>query len=617
VEFAILGPVEVRSDGERLPLGGRRVRALMALLLLDADQVVSRDRLIDGLWGERPPVTASRTLDSHVSRLRTALGADRIERRPPGYLLRVEQDELDLARFERLLAEGRLRLDAGDPADAIAAFDKALALWRGSALADLLDEPFAGDEARRLEERRLLCREERIDAQLALGGAPDVVPELERLVAEHPFRERLLGQLMVALYRSGRQADALAAYQRGRGQLVAELGLEPSLPLRQLERQILDHDPVLGASSVAPARRTSGRRWRPATFVAAAVAAVAASAAVGIGLGTPGSRAALGEHGLSDKANAATMRALPPGGQVVARIPIGRGNEALYQVGGGPLAVGQGAVWAMSDASSTLMRIDPVRNAIVARIKVDTPEAVVAGDGAVWLSNPSYNTVTRVDPETNTVTANIPVGPTPEGIAVSPGAVWVANAGHFPACRSTVSRIDPATNRVVATISIGSKGDGCAEHTNLVASPRAVWVALTNGSSVAHIDPTTNEVLATVPIGFQPCGFLALDETGVWLTATRCGGGPATEWPDVVARVDSRTNTPTTTVPEPDPSAVAVAFGTVWVTAAGNVDQIDPHTGRHVARLHVGEAPDQLGVGFGSMWVNDDVGAVLRIKPQS
>ena len=183
---------------------------------------------------------------------------------------------------------------------------------------------------------------------------------------------------------------------------------------------------------------------------------------------------------LTEKANGPTgstaALALPPGGKVVARIRIGRGNVVLGQKGGGPLAVGEGAVWAMNDAKATLMRIDPARNVIVARIKVGTPEAAAAGDGAVWLSNPSMNIVTRVDPATNTVTATVPVGPKPQGIAVSPGAVWVANAGG-----PSVSRIDPATNPVVATIRVGPKGACCAEHTSVIASPRAVWVALANG----------------------------------------------------------------------------------------------------------------------------------------
>lgn len=345
----------------------------------------------------------------------------------------------------------------------------------------------------------------------------------------------------------------------------------------------------------APRRPSARLLFRLAVIVASVVAAIVGSVV-------------LATHRSSHKANGSTglsrAPALPPGGRVVARIRIGRSNFVLGQRAGGPLAVGEGAVWAMNDAKATLMRIDPERNAVIARIKVGTPEAAAAGDGAVWLSNPSENKVTRVDPATNSVTATIPVGPQPEGIAVSPGAVWVVNAGG-----PSVSRIDPATNRVLATIRVGPKSDCCAEHTSVIASPRAVWVALTNGKSIVRVDPATNSVVATTRIESRPCGLLAADETGVWWTGG-CGG-------DVVARLDSRTNRLTTNLLEPFPVGIGVAFGSVWVAGgSGNVDQIDPHSGRLVARLHIIGLPVFLGIGFGSVWVTDDFGRVLRIKPQ-
>jgi virginiamycin B lyase len=353
-----------------------------------------------------------------------------------------------------------------------------------------------------------------------------------------------------------------------------------------------DDERVTAPSARPPA--STHTRFRFAVVVASVVTAIVGSIVL-----------ATHRH---EKVNAPTRSTLapvlPPGGKVVARIRVGRSIPAIGQEGGGPLAVGEGAVWAMSNGKATLMRIDPARNAVVARIKVDVPEAAAAGDGAVWLSDPSENTVTRVDPATNAVAATIPVGPQPEGIAVSPGAVWVANAGG-----PSVSRIDPATNRVVATIRVGPKSDRGAEHMNLIASPRAVWVALTNGNSIVHIDPATNTVVATARIGYSPCGFLAADESGVWSTGA-CGG-------DVVARVDSRTNRLTTRLAELHPVGIEVAFGSVWVaTDGGSVDQVDPHSGRLVARLHILGEPHQLGVGFRSLWVNDDYGRVLRIKPQ-
>ncbi len=292
VEFLVLGPVEARIDSRALQLGGPKQRALLALLLLNANGVVSRDRLVDSLWGERAPESAQRSLDAYVSRLRTLLGGERIERRPPGYLLRVEPGELDLERFEALLEQGRAAGAAGDPATARGRLGDALGLWRGRALADLASELPLGMEAERLEERRLLALEGRIDAELALGGGPELVGELERLVSEHPFQQRLLGQLMLSLYRAGRPAEALAAYQAFRRRFAEEVGLEPSAELRALERRILEQDATLGPAAAAlPV--ASPRRSTRARMLAGAVvlAAVAASATVGVELGTGGSSA--------------------------------------------------------------------------------------------------------------------------------------------------------------------------------------------------------------------------------------------------------------------------------------------------------------------------------------
>jgi predicted ATPase/DNA-binding SARP family transcriptional activator len=239
VEFRLLGPLEVLDDdGVPVPLGGPRPRALLAQLLLHPNQAVSTDRLIDGIWGESPPASAQNAVQVHVHALRGALGADRIVTRPPGYLVRVEPGELDVERFERLADEGSDELR------------EALALWRGPALADLAYEPFAQAEAARLDEIRLAALEARIDLDLAAGRHAALVGELESLASANPHRERIQAQRIVALYRSGRQADALAAYRAARDALD-ELGLEPSPELRALERRVLEHDPTLSA---APAR---------------------------------------------------------------------------------------------------------------------------------------------------------------------------------------------------------------------------------------------------------------------------------------------------------------------------------------------------------------------------
>jgi DNA-binding SARP family transcriptional activator len=235
VEFRILGPLEVVDDGREVPLGGTRQRALLAILLTRANEVVSTDRLIDDLWGDAPPKTAANTIQFYVSQLRKALGADRILTRAPGYAIRVEAGELDLERFEQLAAQDASR--------------EALELWRGAPLADFAYEAFAQPEIARLEELRLAVLEQRLDADLIFGRHTELVAELERLVAEHPLRERLRGQLMLALYRAGRQAEALEVYQATRRALVDELGIEPSPALQELEKSILHQDPALALAT--------------------------------------------------------------------------------------------------------------------------------------------------------------------------------------------------------------------------------------------------------------------------------------------------------------------------------------------------------------------------------
>jgi predicted ATPase/DNA-binding SARP family transcriptional activator len=245
VEFGILGPLTVWQDGREVELGAAKQRALLAVLLLHAGETMATERLVDALWDEKPPATAVKALQVYISQLRKALGEGVVETRPLGYVLRCGEDALDLQRFERLLEEGRRQLGGGSAQDAGQTLREAIALWRGAPLADFRYEAFAQNEIGRLEELRLVAIGLRVEADLALGLAAEVVPELEALVREHPLRERLRELLILALYRAGRQADALAAYQDARTALVDELGLDPGEGLQQLEKAILVHDPSL------------------------------------------------------------------------------------------------------------------------------------------------------------------------------------------------------------------------------------------------------------------------------------------------------------------------------------------------------------------------------------
>src|SRR5919106_5689545 len=260
MDFRILGPLEVRDADHVIPLGGVKRRAVLAVLLLHANQVVSTDRLIDELWGERPPKTAAHTLQVFVSDLRGALTASSeraglpqlILTRAPGYLIQLEPDQLALDRFGRLAQEGRLALAEGRADAAAATLREGLALWRGAPLADLAYEAFAQAAIPRLEELRVAALEDRVEAELSRGMHRELAGELQALVAEHPLRERLRGQLMLALYRSDRQAEALQAYEEARQALVDGLGIEPSKVLQELQLAILRQEEGLAARPPSP-----------------------------------------------------------------------------------------------------------------------------------------------------------------------------------------------------------------------------------------------------------------------------------------------------------------------------------------------------------------------------
>jgi DNA-binding SARP family transcriptional activator/tetratricopeptide (TPR) repeat protein len=313
MEFRILGPLEVNSDGQTLDLGGTKQRAVLAVLLLHANQVVSRDRLVEALWESDPPATAHKALQVHVSGLRKLLGKERLETRPPGYLLRIADDELDLSRFQRLREEGRLT--------------EALALWRGPPLSDFAYDGFAQAEIARLQELYLACREERIEIELASGRHVDAGAELETLVADSPLRERLRGQLMIALYRSGRQAEALEVYQQARAALVGELGIEPSRELRELHQSILNQDSRLDFVPASAFEGDSirggfiGREAELAELIGGLEAAFAGRGGLFLLVGEPG----IGKSRLADELIAeAKARG--------ARVLIGR----CWEAGGAP-----------------------------------------------------------------------------------------------------------------------------------------------------------------------------------------------------------------------------------------------------------------------------------------
>jgi YVTN family beta-propeller protein len=306
-------------------------------------------------------------------------------------------------------------------------------------------------------------------------------------------------------------------------------------------------------------------------------------------------------------AAASGSQPLPRSGTVVATVRVPAGKQ-----GTGGFALGEKAVWVMSVAAARLSRIDPQRNAVVARVKVDDGGGATVGNGAVWLSHPSDNTVLRIDPKSNAVTATIAVGQKPEGVASSPGAIWVANRGALAQQKlvpPSLSRIDPATNQVVATIQLGPDRACCSDHISVAVGAGAVWVAVPNLSGVVRVDPATNKVVATIKMK-GPCGFLTATDQAVWVAGAHCT--PA------IARLDPRTNRRvTTTTGTRAPIALAVGFGSLWVTDLDPkaIVRVNLRSGRIVSRLVVGGFPVRLVVGYGSVWIQDDTGRVLRIKP--
>ncbi len=555
----MLGPVRATVDGREIPLGGTRQRSVLALLLLKAGTVLGSDELIDALWGETPPADAGPALQAHVSRLRRALAPyEVIATRPPGYVAELGDAGLDLLRFEALASDGR--------------HAEALATWSGPALADLRYEPWAAAHVERLEERRLEVLEARLAGDLDAGR--DVAVELTGLVREHPWRERLRGQLMVALYRSGRQSDALDAYADYRRALDAELGLEPGPELRELQTRILRHDPALAPGDPTPKASVPGpavpRRRRLALAGAIAVAALAAGVIAGAD-----------HHGGSARVGADTGGVLldldPETGRPGARAHVGTTPSAV--------AIGAGAAWVVDADGQTVSRVG-ADGGVDTFGTGATPTSVAAGPGAVWVGSgaprpggqragPVTTALARVDPRARTIRERVrlPAGrtvgdPSEDAVAVTRGAVWAVAPDGSVVRRSggTTARVRGPRARAVA------------------AAGEDVWV-LGEGGAVGRVDPVTLRVADTAGISASAVGGLAAGEGSAWVTAP----GDGTLW-----RVDAGSPPSTRTIDVGlGASGVAVGGGAVWVTnpLAGTVARVDPRTNRVTRTIRLGGTP--------------------------
>ena len=590
MQYRILGPLTVAKDGSEVVMGSGKQRALLALLLLHANEAVSTDRLIDELWGESRSSSATKVLQNYVSKLRRLLGEGVLITRAHGYELRVEPGELDLDRFDDLVAEGRRALAAGDPERAAAVLAEALALWRGPPLADLTYEPFASADIERLDGLRVAALIERIDADLQLGRHDALIGELEGLVARYPLQERLRGQLMLALYRCGRQADALRVYKETRRVLVDELGIEPSPALQQLEHAILVHDSSLES---APAARSARKRSRPRLLVLALVLA-AAIAAAGILVIHGG-----GGKGITGASSDAAVAVIDPKtNRVVGKVPVRNIPTRI--------AAGMGQVWALSSYGGTMSEIDPRSLTLASTIAVSATsralppsleprvppllDSVAFGSGQGWVTYDG--TLAEIGLSRAAVTP-FTFGPSlledVSDIATDGRSIWIGSQRHH-----AVIKFDPAVLHVVGTVyipavplAVAAAGDG-------------VWVAGFTTSSrngvLMRIDPTQDTVSGSTPLPGIP-GDVATGFGGVWVTVNSR---------NAVWRIDPETRSVLQTIPVGSgPVAITVGEGAVWVanTKDGTVSRINPATNKVVATIPVGGSPRDVAVGSGRIWV--------------
>jgi peptide/nickel transport system substrate-binding protein len=592
VWIGVLGPLSVRVDGQGLTIGSAKQRALLALLALHRGQCVSAETLIAQLWDGSPPATAGKILQGYVSKLRKAIGLGVLETSAGGYRLHLAAEDLDAARFQSLLEVGGARLRAGEPDAARTVLHEALGLWRGECLTEFRGLAYVGDEATRLEELRLLGLEYRLEADLRCGDHVAVVPELQTLIRVHPFREDLRGLLMLALYRAGRQVDALAAYREARAIMVAELGVDPSRSLGRLQTAILTHDSSLdlhpneaasgrpgGTSAepgppekrspdevpatqatpadVAPAPLTPGSDWdapvRPqvrrsrrllSSLVCGAVVAAAGLFGFGVHPVPP-----------SESADAS-----PDYVGFVDSTGIQQGDVALL-LGSPTAAASDGAgVWAVVPAANAVVRVDRSARAIVQTTMVGRdPSGVAVGGGSIWVANHADNTVSRLSAQTGAVVQTIRVGAGPSAVIEGFGSIWVTNSGD-----RTLGRIDESSGTVAATIRTDAVGRGVA------VGGGAVWETDESAGRIVAVDPATNAVETRVNVGGGPTA-ITYGDGAVWVVNSLDG---------TVSRYDKTQASVTSTVTIPgDPVAIAFGGDAVWVGTA---------TGSRLVRLGAG-----------------------------
>lgn len=581
--FRLLGALRIEGTGEELR--GTKQRRLLAFLLLHAGEPVPTERLVEAVWGEQPPPTATAIVHGYIRKLRATLADTPAEllTRAPGYVLDVDAGELDARVFERLAGEGREALQSGDPETARKRLVKALGLWQGEPLGDLPAEGFVAEERRRLEQLRAEARADRAEADLALGRSGELVAELEALVHEQPFQERPRRQLMLALYRCGRQADALELYRETRRLFVAELGIEPSRSLQELEQAILRQDdslerPVAGPGNTSTMSRRP--RWRLAAVAAAVVTAVIV-APLALSGGAPGP-------------------VTPRPARILLSLDLPQPACCSF---------GFDAAWGVGHHDDTLRKIDPHTGQVVGTWPVAGFQSGVplAAAGSVWVPSAAGGLV-RFDPARGKVVARIPI--LGVKIAFAYLNIWETTLSHH------LDRIDLRTNKVVKSIQLAAGANNWTDE--LAIGEGAVWVAVADRARLDRIDPQTNRVVKSVTgFGDTDSGMpLAVDQNAVWVL--RMVGGQET-----LFRVDPLTNKITSRIHIGSPEGTAptgtvtTGGGYVWTGNWNNtVSKVDPATNRVVAIYTLPGNPQNVTFADGSLWVDSyDASKAWRIAP--
>jgi DNA-binding SARP family transcriptional activator len=613
VEYRILGPLEVVDEGEPVSLGRLKERLVLAVLLLHANEFVSRERLIDELWGPAPPPTARKAVNVYVSKLRQTLtrdGHDPIATADGGYRIGVDADQLDAAHVRQLLASAREHGAAGELVAAAELLREALALWRGPTLAGLLLESHGRDEVAQLDELRLTALMDRIDCDLALGRHEDVLGELHVLVGEYPLRERLRAQQMLALYRADRQAEALAAYQQARDVLVEELGIEPSAALQRLQQAILRHDSSLETPS--------------------------GTAAVNGAVPAAPPKPPTAEPKDASSRPRARPRRSKPALAVVRRVRLPRRWQLALVILLILVATGAAAtILSTSSARATprivpnsLVRIDPLSGKIVSVVRVGhEPGSIAITPSAIWTANSGDGTVSRYDLRTHSVQSRGTIGSYPYDIvADNAGNVWVSDRA------SSITRLVTgagATTRgstlhVLHSSTIYPSASGAG---SLALGGGCLWViagplTLPDDNTVSVVNLATEQPVRTLRLRGDTTA-IAFADGAAWVSTNDGGNGLL-----YAIRADAALPRPYRIELGDSTFGVAVGDGHLWIltwgtnggVGAGSLQQVlevDPHTGDVVNRMTFdGRVLWALAAGGGSVWVLADAG-VIQLDPSS